>query len=172
MPVMDGYETTRKIRTLEQQGEGKEEEKSVTTALPYSLHRTKIIAVTGSAFEEDRAQILATGCDDFIRKPVQENLLLDRLAYYLGVQYRYGESKFMQSSYQHNTQFTPSRDALTVMPSDWIIELNIAARECHQGDVLHLLDQIPQEHELLATSLKQLATDFCFEDIVALTDRE
>ena len=34
---------------------------------------TVIIALTASAFEEDRIKILEHGCDDFVRKPFKEN---------------------------------------------------------------------------------------------------
>ncbi|HEY9840530.1 MAG TPA: ATP-binding protein, partial [Candidatus Obscuribacterales bacterium] len=53
MPVMNGYEATRRI-------------KAMPGACPV------IVAVTASSFEEERKAILATGCDDFIRKPVSE----------------------------------------------------------------------------------------------------
>ena len=51
MPVMDGLEATRRIRELPG---GKE---------------VKIVAVTASAFMEQRDEILKAGMDDFLRKP-------------------------------------------------------------------------------------------------------
>ncbi|MBA3922187.1 MAG: response regulator, partial [Nostocaceae cyanobacterium] len=56
MPVMDGVEATREIRARE-------------CKLDVTTRRTAIIALTASAFETRRAEILAAGCDDFIRKP-------------------------------------------------------------------------------------------------------
>jgi CheY-like chemotaxis protein len=57
MPVMSGYEALQKIKrhTLGQ--------------------KTVVIALTASAFEEERASLMAAGCDDFIRKPFKENLI-------------------------------------------------------------------------------------------------
>ncbi|HAH59074.1 MAG TPA: two-component system response regulator, partial [Bacteroidales bacterium] len=53
MPVMDGYEATRII-------------KSFRPDLP-------IIAVTAFAFSEDRDKALAAGCDEYISKPLNRN---------------------------------------------------------------------------------------------------
>ncbi len=55
MPVMDGLEATRHIRAWEQEN-GKP--------------RLPIIALTASAFEEDRERALAAGMDDFLTKPL------------------------------------------------------------------------------------------------------
>jgi PAS domain S-box-containing protein len=178
MPVMDGYAATRQIREWERERMGEEENdrkgiqetrhplRSSSAPTP-----TKIIAVTGSAFEEDRTQILATGCNDFIRKPFPENLLFERLARHLGVQYCYAESELPIED-QTTPQLMLSTAALTVMPADWIHQLHGAAQECSQPLVLQLLKQIPPEHGALARSINQLATDFRFEDIVALTRLE
>ncbi len=57
MPVMDGLETTRRIR-----------------ADP-ALARTRVIAMTANAWDEDRDQCLAAGMDDFVTKPVDPQLL-------------------------------------------------------------------------------------------------
>ena len=93
MPVMDGYEATQRIRAMELARQG-----IAIGAKPSPLHpppsnpstlppRTIIIALTASAFEEARVDILASGCDDFVRKPFQEHVIFDKMAQYLGVKY-------------------------------------------------------------------------------------
>jgi CheY-like chemotaxis protein len=54
MPVMDGYETVRRIRAYEKEKR---------------LRRTHIIGVSAHAFHEDRAHSLSVGMDDYISKP-------------------------------------------------------------------------------------------------------
>jgi signal transduction histidine kinase/CheY-like chemotaxis protein len=179
LPVMDGYETTRQIRVLERHSPRMASpphlvplNAQVAAPAPaLSSPLTKIIAVTGSAFEEDRTQILASGCNDFIRKPFQENLLLERLTYHLGVQYRYEEAESELLTGQKAPSIL-SQAALSVMPDDWIQRLDAAAKECSQDKVLQLLTQIPQNHAALALELEQLTNNFRFEDIVVLTDAE
>ena len=65
MPVMDGYEATRKIKQSPQ-GQG-----------------TVIIALTASTWEEKREGILAAGCDDFLSKPFEEKVLMDKISHHL-----------------------------------------------------------------------------------------
>jgi two-component system CheB/CheR fusion protein len=60
MPRMDGYQTTRHIRAL-------------GIAKP-------IIAVTAGAMSSDRAACLAAGCSDYVSKPIDMNLLLEKIA--------------------------------------------------------------------------------------------
>ena len=72
MPVMDGYEATRRIKA-HLQGQA-----------------TVIIALTAIAFDEARVVCLSAGCDDFVSKPIQEQVVLDKLTQHLGVQYLYG----------------------------------------------------------------------------------
>ncbi len=68
MPVMDGLEATEKIR-LWQAENGKP--------------RTKIVALTASAFEEDRQKCLAAGMDDFLVKPLDMKKLQAKLLHWL-----------------------------------------------------------------------------------------
>ena len=64
MPGIDGYETTRRIRSGE------------ANAID---PKTIIIAMTANATEEDKKECLAAGMDDYISKPVQPSNLLDML---------------------------------------------------------------------------------------------
>ncbi|GAB4356329.1 MAG: hypothetical protein Fur0042_25630 [Cyanophyceae cyanobacterium] len=50
----------------------------------------KIIAFTASAFDQERSRILAAGCDDFIRKPGREAVILQTIERLLGVEFELG----------------------------------------------------------------------------------
>ncbi len=54
MPVMDGYEATRKIRSLD---------------IPWAKS-VPIIAMTANAFAEDKQLALETGMNDHVAKPI------------------------------------------------------------------------------------------------------
>ncbi|MFZ4581001.1 MAG: response regulator, partial [Myxococcota bacterium] len=64
MPVMDGYEATRRIRALAEARGGK----------------VPIIAMTAHALTEDRDRCLAVGMDDYLSKPLQFDKLHELLA--------------------------------------------------------------------------------------------
>ena len=63
MPVMDGYDATRAIRSHEPDG-----------------RRTPIIALTASATEGERERCLTAGMDDFVTKPIDARILENTLA--------------------------------------------------------------------------------------------
>ncbi|MCU7923324.1 MAG: PAS domain S-box protein [Candidatus Thiodiazotropha sp. (ex Dulcina madagascariensis)] len=73
MPVMDGYQAAARIRALPG-GDG-----------------VRIVAITASAFKEQRRSILQAGCDDVVHKPFRAHEILDAMRRQLGVCYRYEE---------------------------------------------------------------------------------
>jgi len=59
LPIMNGYEATRKIREFNKE--------------------VKIIAQTAYALEGDRKKALESGCDDYLPKPLNKDLLMKKL---------------------------------------------------------------------------------------------
>ncbi len=158
MPVMDGYQATRQIRTLE---------KSQFN----SRQQTAIIALTASAFEEQRGNILAAGCNDLVRKPFREAVLFDKIAEHLGVQYVYEDNQQSASFQLKGTteSYVLKPESLTVMSIDWIHQLHQAATRVNSKLVLQLIDQIPEAHHPLAQTLKNLVDNYRFDTIIDLT---
>jgi CheY-like chemotaxis protein len=160
MPVMDGHEATRRIKgTTEGQG-------------------TVIIALTASAFEEDRRAVLASGCDDFVRKPFREVEILDKLTKHLGVRFIYEE---VASSAQGPSSAKPedvvaalkerlTREALVGLPAGWVSELSQAALQADGGLVLDLVDRVRSRHAPVAEALASLVHSYRFDAIVKLTE--
>lgn len=63
MPVMDGYEATRRIREIKDP----------------EISRIPIIAMTANAFEEDRQMAKQCGMDGHLAKPIHVEELMDTL---------------------------------------------------------------------------------------------
>jgi two-component system cell cycle response regulator DivK len=61
MPVMDGWEATRKIKADD------------------ALKQIPIIAVTSHAMVGDEIEARKAGCDDYLPKPIDEDLLLQKI---------------------------------------------------------------------------------------------
>jgi signal transduction histidine kinase/CheY-like chemotaxis protein/HPt (histidine-containing phosphotransfer) domain-containing protein len=64
MPVLDGYETAKRLRLKERLE---------------NISRTPIIALTANAHEEDRLRCLSCGMDDYIAKPFDREALLNTI---------------------------------------------------------------------------------------------
>jgi signal transduction histidine kinase/CheY-like chemotaxis protein len=154
MPVMNGYEATKKIRaSLKDQA-------------------TIIIALTASVFEEDRQIILSAGCDDFVRKPFQQEELLFKMNKYLGVQYLYKEEALPTESRRQNLQEAPDSDiALQIakMPSEWLQQVHYAASQGSDFLLLQLLQEIPPGNSSAMNVLTNLVENFQFEQVMELT---
>lgn len=159
MPLLDGYEATRQIRKQEaiQQKQG-------TLTRP-----TKIIALTASVFEEERAAILAAGCDDLVRKPLQDNSIFEMMAHYLGVTYLYEAESADAMTPNALPKTTLEPETLTVMSQDWIAALHQAALRVDGDAVLQLVAQIPRSHAALSEQLQHLTQQYCFDEIMELT---
>jgi PAS domain S-box-containing protein len=157
MPGMDGYEATRQIRARERQREG-------------LTGPTVIIALTASAFEEDRARVLAVGCDDFVRKPFQEAELLEKMAVYLGVEYVYAEAEAVAESQVVTSEFDVIA-ALRSLPAGLLGQLYQATLQLNNQQLTQLLQGLAVEQPKLATLLLEKLDNFDLEQILHLLQK-
>ena len=88
MPILDGYETSRRIRSLET------ETKKAGSA------QVIIIALTANAMKEDRDRCLASGMDDYLSKPIRKEDLGNKLAYW----YEILAAREQQQQQEHKLQ--------------------------------------------------------------------
>ncbi len=113
--------------------------------------------------------ILSAGCNDFVRKPFREEILFDKMAQYLQVNYIYdrnGDSSAIDLAL--NSDFLLNSTSLEVMPKEWLTQLEQAASELDEDAIAKLINQIPEEHTLLTQTLQNKVDDFDFDEIVNL----
>jgi two-component system sensor histidine kinase/response regulator len=157
MPVMDGYEATKQIKA-------------------HPLGKTTvIIALTASAFENERKSILAAGCDDFLPKPFEAKILFAKMEEFLGIRYVYEEpfdtndTKLEKESEISGVSSNQSVESqLGQMPREWVEKIYNAAQECCDDKIIQLIEEIPREFAPASQNLTTLAQNFLFDDIIEL----
>jgi two-component system sensor histidine kinase/response regulator len=157
MPEMDGYEATHYIKATPQ-GQS-----------------TVIIALTASAFEEDRNIVLSAGCDDFMRKPFREESLWQKLEQHLGVQFIHdnlldSDPFFLEKGDNHSQAHIHQQ--LSQLSADASAQLRQAAIACNDEEILGLIDHWLPANSELAIALRDLANNFLFEPIIELLERQ
>jgi PAS domain S-box-containing protein len=150
MPIMDGYEAARHIR-----------------AQDYD-RRTKIIALTASAFEEQQMSILAAGCDDLVCKPYKESVIFEKMTQHLGAQYLYDQPSTSSPPAPIAVQDLSS-DLLKMMPLEWMRQLHQAALRTDEQTIFALIQQIPLSHQAIAHALTNLVHNFRCDKLMDLT---
>lgn len=151
MPVMDGYEATRRIKATTR-GQG-----------------TVIVAVTASALEEEREVILSEGCDAYIRKPFREDELLETLARHLGARYVYAPPEAEPDSAPGGTEERARIiERLAAMPGALLAELERAAVVGDLARIHALLADVRSADGGLGDHLIGLSNQFRHDEILAL----
>ncbi|HET7833258.1 MAG TPA: PAS domain S-box protein [Gallionella sp.] len=142
MPVMDGLEATRRIRSLPG---GKE---------------VKIVGVTASAFLEQRNEMLDAGLDEFVRKPFRASELYECLARQLGVKYIYEGVPVVPEA----ALLTP--EMLAVLPEELRTSLKHALESLDAERIGFFIRQVAAYDQKLANILNGLAENFDYPAIL------
>ena len=152
MPVMNGYEATRQIKALP---EGK---------------MAKVIALTASAFEEDRKKVMATGCDDFLRKPYRESEIFELMAKHLGVRYQYKGTQFAEAGNAETVKKDLTSADIAELHQTLRDELHQAVIELDMEQIAQVIEKISELNKPVAESLKTLANNFEYDNILTLLE--
>jgi signal transduction histidine kinase/ligand-binding sensor domain-containing protein/CheY-like chemotaxis protein len=160
MPVLDGYEATRRIKASTR-GQA-----------------TIIVALTASGLEEEKSVILSEGCDDYMRKPFLERDLFAVLERHLGVRFVYQSIDRDASAVLAHS----SPDARSIIEADfldklassspgWLDELERAATLGDVKALEHFAAQASASDPDLANGLASLAQRFDYDGLLDLIKR-
>jgi len=150
MPIMDGYEATRQIK-----------------ASP-NIRNTAIIAVTASAFEEDKQRILAAGADGYLSKPFKDAELFEIIGKLTGAEYLYEETDQIENV----SNAAGDKDLMCKMVAALPTELVGRLRNAVEGADLDLLNelalQLTTEQPLLAKQIQEMAARYEYEALIEI----
>ncbi len=149
MPVMDGMEATRRIRELPN---GKE---------------VKIVAVTASAFAEERKEILAAGMDDYMRKPYSAAEIYNCLSKHLGVKYLY---EGVSETQEQDVTLAP--EMLTNLPEALRHDLVEALESLNSARIEAIIQQVATHDKTLQKPLSHLAENYDYPAILQALQKD
>ncbi len=152
MPVLDGYQATRRIRQLPG-GEA-----------------VKIVAITASVFQEQHAQILAAGCDHIVHKPYRRQEIFETMGRLLGLRYLFKEMSASVTVAPLLAADMPK--AIERLPHPLRDKLIEAAQLGDQEGFLVALGNLPNDLVAAAAFLNRLAEDYRFDVILELLQKK
>lgn len=150
MPVLDGMEATRRIKSTEP---GKS---------------TVVVAITASAWQEEKQSILEAGFDGFVCKPYREQEIFQIMAQHLGVKYVYEKTEEMVQE----VAAEGAKLSLKELPKDLGSQLQEAVLRLNTNETLEIIDKIIAWDAAVGTILKRMADNLDYEGLLNLLEGE
>ena len=147
MPVMDGHEAIRRIRAS------------------VGGNDAKIIAVTASAMDDNRQELMEIGADDFIGKPFRDIELFQKIHIHLGVDYVYAEDP-TAAAQEKAAELTP--ESLAGWPRDIIDPMREAVVTADLDQLLARIEDVEDSEPRIAQGLRRLAEGFQYQKLLDL----
>ena len=130
---------------------------------------------------------LEAGCDDFVAKPFREQVVLEKMAKYLGVRYVYDRPNLVtaesscfspvlltgDAGAENGTadlSFTLNAASFQVMPTQWVDELYAAADAVDNEWIFRTISSIPPVHASFASAIADLVNNFRCDRIIDLIE--
>jgi CheY-like chemotaxis protein len=144
---MDGHEAIRRIRAMPG---GKD---------------PKIIAVTASAMDENRQELLGIGADDFISKPFREAELFQKIHAQVGVNYVYADHP-TTAEHEEAAELTP--ESMAGLPQHLIHPMREAVISADLDQLLAMIQGLEARDPRVAQGLRHLAERFEYQKLLDL----
>ena len=149
MPLMDGIETTKRIRALD------------------GGQDVRIAAVTASGLESDRSEVLAAGVDDYVRKPYRPEMIFDCMRRHLGVRYRRAHT--IPERRQDRTPAL-SADTIAQLPAPLRIKLRNAVVSLDARLISEVIREVAEQDAVLGSALARYAEKLAYSPILKAVD--
>ncbi len=141
MPVLDGYEATRRIKATEKG------------------RKTPIIIVTASSLEEQNEESTAPDIQGYIRKPFRENELFAAIGKALGIEYNYEEELDVPSPKYLNDAGAIVED-ISKLPTNLVFQMLEAIEVADFHLLIQLIETIENNNSELAHYLMSKANNY------------
>ncbi|MCP5496507.1 MAG: response regulator [Leptospiraceae bacterium] len=146
MPVMNGIEATKIIKS--------------------QPNECKIIALTASAFESDKDNIIKSGCDDFLRKPFRNYEIFELLKTHLSIQFKY-EQLFSQEERVVDESLN-----VASIPPGLANQLKNACQKGNRKEISDSIESIAKINPSVAHKLFELSLEFEYDKIITILERK
>jgi len=154
MPVMDGYEATRIIKSEP------------------VLKDITVLALTASAFDEDRQRIFAAGADGYLSKPFREEELFESIRKLTGVEYLYQEHIAMEKTSGQAEGTESIRRMVASVDPGLVTRIRNAVASADLDLLEELALELAPEHQALAQRVRDLAVRYEYNALTALFSPE
>lgn len=151
MPMMDGYEATRRLKATALGG------------------KTPVIAVSASSMANERDEILGTGVDELLCKPFLESELFNAIKRLLGIEFRYAEKNVWSPNPENLPIINP--EDIGAMPEELRDELWHALHDLNVINIQNVIQRICIHNKALGEAMRQLEREFQFEMLFNLVKK-
>ena len=151
MPVMDGYKATRRMKAA------------------HVKRMTPVIAVSASALDEQRNEILESGADELICKPFKDSELFAAIGRHLGITYRYDDESSVPPARAEHALPPPAHVA--TLPDDLRDDLREALLALNVRTIHNAIERIGAVNGPAGEALEKLEKGFQFETMLDLLEK-
>lgn len=151
MPRMDGVSATNRIRN-KPGGE-----------------KVKIVAITASAFESEKEEIMSNGFDKFVRKPYLPSDVYDALSELLDIELKVAESTAEQESSERTNELNVEQ--IERLPDDIFEALKSASHLLDYDATLKVIESLKISDPEVADGISSLLDSYDFQRLQTLIGR-
>jgi CheY-like chemotaxis protein len=153
MPVLDGYEATRRIKST------------------LKGAQIPIVALTASSFEDERKKIREIGMVGYIRKPFRENELFGTIGNILGINYIFDKNEDSEEGGYPLNEDELMENIANISPQI-IREMKDAIDVADVDQLIEIINRIEPENKNLANYLLALANNYDYEYLQQLINNK